>query len=244
MGFVGNKMVCGDYIVYVDESGDPTLAGINDNYPIFVLAFCVFKKDIYSADIIKNVQQLKFNHFGHDMVILHEREILKSTGIFKTLNKENKNQLLNDLNVLIANSDFQLIACVIHKQKLKEQYPNPKSPYDLAMRFGLECLYQFLKDNGQENRLTHIVFEQRGLNEDTLLQQEFKRVCNGDNKDGICYPFDCIMASKKVNSSGLQFADLVARPIGNHTLKPDQPNRAFDILCHKFYDKGFIIFPK
>ncbi len=39
-------------------------------------------------------------------------------------------------------------------------------------------------------------------------------------------------------SSGLQFDDLVARPIGLSTLRPNQPNRAFEILKRKFYCDG------
>lgn len=36
----------------------------------------------------------------------------------------------------------------------------------------------------------------------------------------------------------MQLADLVARPIGLSTLRPNQPNRAFDILKRKFYCDG------
>ena len=39
-------------------------------------------------------------------------------------------------------------------------------------------------------------------------------------------------------SSGLQFADLVARPIGINTFRKNQPNRAFDILKKKFFCAG------
>jgi len=39
-------------------------------------------------------------------------------------------------------------------------------------------------------------------------------------------------------SSGLQFADLVARPIGIKTLRPEQTNRAFEVLERKFYCDG------
>ena len=39
-------------------------------------------------------------------------------------------------------------------------------------------------------------------------------------------------------SSGLQLADLVARPIGLNLLKPEQPNRAFNILKKKFFCSG------
>lgn len=56
------------YIVYVDESGDHSLQSIDDNYPIFVLAFCVFNKRHYSEVIVPALEKFKFNHFGHDQV--------------------------------------------------------------------------------------------------------------------------------------------------------------------------------
>jgi len=33
-----------DYIIHVDESGDHSLESIDPNYPVFVLAFCIFNK--------------------------------------------------------------------------------------------------------------------------------------------------------------------------------------------------------
>jgi len=36
------------------------------------------------------------------------------------------------------------------------------------------------------------------------------------------------------NSTGLQLADLIARPIGRKLLKPEQQNRAFEIINTKF----------
>ncbi len=42
------------------------------------------------------------------------------------------------------------------------------------------------------------------------------------------------MCDKRCNSAGLQLADLVARPIGRKIMDPGQPNRAYDILRHKF----------
>jgi len=41
-----------DYVVYVDESGDHGLKNIDENYPVFVLAFCIFKKQDYIANIV------------------------------------------------------------------------------------------------------------------------------------------------------------------------------------------------
>ena len=39
-------------------------------------------------------------------------------------------------------------------------------------------------------------------------------------------------------SSGLQLADLVARPIGLDFLRPEQENKAFEVLKKKFYCDG------
>lgn len=74
-----------DYVVYVDESGDPNLKKINPNFPVFVLTLCVVKKEVYAEKIIPEMSKFKFRHFGHDMVVLHERDIRKQTGDFKGL---------------------------------------------------------------------------------------------------------------------------------------------------------------
>lgn len=59
------------YIVYVDESGDSNLKSenIDSGYPVFVLALCIFHKRYYADSLVPAVQSLKFNHFGHDMVV-------------------------------------------------------------------------------------------------------------------------------------------------------------------------------
>lgn len=36
-------MNLGDYIIYVDESGDHGLQNIDPDYPVFVLSFCCFR---------------------------------------------------------------------------------------------------------------------------------------------------------------------------------------------------------
>ncbi len=46
------------YIVYVDESGDHSLQSVDDNYPIFVLAFCVFHKRHYSESIVPALRKI------------------------------------------------------------------------------------------------------------------------------------------------------------------------------------------
>lgn len=224
-----------DYIVYVDESGDHGLISIDEQYPIFVLSFCIFHKKNYSEKIVPELMKLKFKIFGHDAVILHEHSIRKKIGHFNKLNKNSREIFLHELTELISSSDFILIAVVIDKRKLKEQYNSPSHPYHLAMEFGLERLYYLFQQLGQADFLTHVIFEARGHPEDRELQEEFIRVRSGDNKFKIILPFEIEIVDKKINSEGLQFADMTARPIGLSQLRPDQPNRAFAILKNKFY---------
>ena len=48
-------------------------------------------------------------------------------------------------------------------------------------------------------------------------------------------PFEIIITDKKANCEGLQIADLMARPIGMSVLRPNQSNRAMEVLEKKFY---------
>lgn len=68
----------GKYIVYVDESGDHGMQSLDVQYPVFVLAFCVFHKRHYSERVVPALETFKFKHFGHDQIVLHEQEIRKA----------------------------------------------------------------------------------------------------------------------------------------------------------------------
>ena len=227
------------YIVYVDESGDHNLKSIDKNYPIFVLAFCVFHKAHYSDSVVPALEKFKFNYFGHDQVVLHENEIRKEKGAFNIFrSREEKHQFLDQLTSIIEANNFILISCTIDKHELQRQGEVESNPYHLALGFCMEALYGFLAEKEQHYTKTHVVVECRGKKEDAELELEFRRVCDGSNRLNQPLPFDVLFADKKVMSSGLQLADLVARPIGLKFLKPEQQNRAFDVLEKKFYCRG------
>lgn len=227
------------YIVYVDESGDHSLQSIDENYPVFVLAFCVFHKRHYSEAIVPALEKLKFNYFGHDQIILHEHEIRKEKGRFNIFkSKAEKYQFLDELTSIIDYSNFILISCTIDKRALRKQSDMESNPYHTALGFCMETLHEFLSEKQMEDKKTHIVVECRGNKEDKELELEFRRICDGNNRLGISFPFEVLFSDKKVMSSGLQLADLVARPIGLNTLRPEQNNRAFEVLKEKFYCDG------
>ncbi len=218
-------------IVYADESGDH--GPVSPEFPVFVLAFCIFSKGAYAETVTTNMHRFKFKHFGHDGVVLHEREIRKATMAFKFLQvAERRAPFLEDMNALIESSPFTLVASVINKQKLRELYVKPFNPYFLAVKFGLERIEKYreaLRDKGT----LHVVFESRGKKEDDELELEFRRVCRA-NQLGRTLDMEPVFVKKEANHCGVQIADLVARPVGLQVLRPDQPNRAWTILETKF----------
>nr|WP_323750612.1 DUF3800 domain-containing protein [Marinobacter sp.] len=227
------------YIVYVDESGDHGMQKIDGQYPLFVLAFCVFHKRHYSEKVVSALEKFKFNHFGHDQVVLHENEIRKEKGAFNIFrSRPEKTEFLDELTGIIEHSNFILISCVIDKRRLNKQSEAGSNPYHLALGFCLETLYEFLEEKQQHETKTHVVVECRGKKEDNELELEFRRFCDGANRLSKPLPFDILFSDKKTMSSGLQLADLVARPIGLSVLKPEQANKAFQVLKKKFYCDG------
>lgn len=243
-----------DYIVYVDESGDHSLTTINKEFPLFVLTFCIFKKSDYTEQVVPAFQRLKFKHFGHDMVIMHEREIRKAEGAFAFLTDAvRRATFMDDINSLVQGAPFQIVAVLIRKAELAKRVSISDNLYHFALRLGLEGVDGFLRERSQHELPTHIVFEARGRKEDDELELEFRRICDGANRRSECLPFRIVLADKRINSTGLQLADLTARPIGRYVLNSLQPNRAYEIIQQKLYvnpatntadDFGLICFPE
>ncbi len=224
-----------DYIVFIDESGDHGLGNIDSEYPMFVLALCIFRKQDYIDVVCPMVQRFKFKHWGHDSVVLHEHDIRKPSGPYGFLfNAARRAEFMTDLNALIEAVPFTLIASVVRKNDLKQAYTLPANPYHLGLEFGLERLHKFLDGCDQADRLTHVVVERRGRREDAQLELEFRRICDGANFMNRRLCLDIVMSPKESNAPGMQLADLMARPIGIKALRPMQPNRAYEILETKF----------
>ncbi len=225
-----------DYVIFVDESGDHSLQSVDRNYPVFVLDFCIFQKTQFANVVVPNVQTFKFAHFGHDIVVLHERDIRQQNPPFVFLKDRQKRETFMDgLSRLIDEAEFTIVATVIDKQRHAETYANPVNPYNLALKFCMERAYGFLREREQHELITHVVAERRGKREDDELELAFRRIRDGSSFQGAMLGFRLVFADKRVNSAGLQLADLTARPIGRHTMDPAQPNRAWEIIRQKLY---------
>ncbi|MFN3262116.1 MAG: DUF3800 domain-containing protein [Pikeienuella sp.] len=230
-----------DFIVYADESGDHGMVSIDLQYPMFALTFCVMRKDEYVGAVVPAMQRFKFGIWGHDSVVLHESEISKSKGAFGFLrtSRELRERFFEELNALMEAAPMTIFASVIQKEKHRAKYANPWNPYEIALHFCMERLHIMLTAENQYGKTVHVVFESRGAREDVELELEFRRIAGNDSHWGWRrhdfgrFDFQPVFIPKAANASGLQLADLTARPIALSQLRPGQPNRAFEIIRPK-----------
>lgn len=238
---VGAVSEFSDYIVFVDESGSPTLSPIDPNHPVFVLVFCVINKWTYCDIIQPAVKRLKFEFFGHDMAVLHSHEIRKRSGEFAFLMNEKKRMaFLAQLDEIISRAEVNIIAHVIDKVALCDSEMAARNPYHTAMDGCLISLGLFLLQRGQAGKLTHIIAESRGRAEDRDLRKAFDDMqlwLNTNIPSSAETPFALQFAEKKINSAGLQLADLFGHPIGRNAIDPEQPNHAFEIVRRKIFQE-------
>jgi hypothetical protein len=228
-----------DYLVFVDESGDHNLENlVNNQYPVFVLAFCIIKMCDYVNQVVPKIQTLKLNYWGQENIIFHENDLRKDkeSFVFFRGKQEIKTAFLNELNNLMLILPYTLIPVVIDKVRLIQKYPSTWNPYETALYLGMERLNTFLIKNKQVGKKQLVQFESRGKKEDNTLDLEFRKIINNENQWG-CYNIDFkklnyhpVFIKKEANITGIQIADLIARPFGLHYLKPEQNNRAVEIL--------------
>lgn len=224
----------GDYVVYVDESGDHGLEKVSADYPVFVLLFAIFRKTDYVEKVCPTVQRLKLATWGHDEVVLHEHELRKPHGDFLfLLNQEARSKFNAELAAIMATLPVTVIAVVIDKPAFVAKYKDPVGPYEYALEAGLERAHRHLESLGQGDRETPVIVECRGKKEDAELELVFRRVCDGENVLRKKLPFRHYMIPKAANSIGLQMADLMARPVGLRHFRPAQANRAYEVIQQK-----------
>lgn len=221
----------GDYVVFVDESGDHSLTPANPEYPVFVLALVIFRFDDYLGRFLPDLHGVKYTIFGNDAVVLHEREIRRRLGHFGgRFSSQQRSDLLTALTELVAAANFRIIHIVVDKKNFSLDEHGVRSIYHLALGEAMHKLQQFLLSMGCSSEPVPVLFESRGRAEDADLAAEFKRLLRSV-PGGLDLQFHSV--EKRANIAGLQLANLVARPLGLKYLNPLQPNRSFDALAEK-----------
>lgn len=230
------------YTLFLDESGDHSLVTIDDEYPVFSLAGCVFENEYYHMEAINVIDELKIRYWGDSDIIFHYREMRKRIGKYRNLkNFHIRKSFYDDLYDMLIDLDFKIISSVIDKKGLVAQYFYPVSPYDLTFTFIIERFQHFLKRNDATGT---IIIESR----ENSQNEHLKRLYNKTLLKGTSYLQGVDISEyikglefvqKKDNVVGCQLADIIAYPVAWHGLSVEKETELFDTIFSKFYT-GYI----
>lgn len=223
---------------FLDETGDHGLGFVDENFPIFLLAGCLFETAEYEK-ISREINAFKKDFFKTTEVILHSRDIRKCDGAFQILfDLELKKRFYERLNAIIAGANFIAIAVAIDKKRHIEKYGAiADNPYTICLSYILERLV-FCTDQNSTPSTVSIIIEKRGKKEDKQLLAHYNSVIDKGTYHVIASRFkqritDFTMMSKRDNNVGLQIADLCAYPIARHVLNSEEPYIPFEIIEDK-----------
>ena len=153
---------------------------------------------------------------------------------------------MDELTQLVRDAQFKCFCIVIDKLKVPDRHKS-YDPYHISLSRGFRQIENYLKvhDPNELAKELHIVFEARGRDDDAALSKAYKQVSvQGSLLEPVATrdysKFRLELMDKKSNSTGLQIADLTARPIGNHYLhasgqrsRTDQ--RSIEVLLEKLH---------
>jgi len=229
--------------LFLDETGDHGLSFVDKNFPLFLLAGCLFS-DAELIKIEKEINDFKIEFFGTTKVILHSRDIRKCEGPFQILfDLELKRKFYEKLNKIMSEANFTIIGSGVNKEEhIKKYGRGAKDPYALSLSFIMERLI-FCLDKKGNNSVADVLIEKRGRKEDQLLLNQYNKILD----TGTYYvtperlkskidKFDSFL--KRENTIGLQIADLCAYSLARYVLNPSEPYPPFDIIKAKIYCDG------
>lgn len=227
------------YHFFIDETGDHGLTFIDPNFPLFLLAGCLFTDDELKKAEGK-INGLKMEFFNTEEVILHSREIRKCEGAFQILfDLEIKKRFYEKVNAIMSEAKFAIIASGVDKEEhIKKYGKDAGNPYSISLSFIMERLI-YCSDSSADSRVD-IKIEKRGRREDAQLLEQYNRIkdsgtyfVNASRFKNRISDFDFV--AKKENVIGLQIADLCAYPLARHVLNSEEPYIPFKIIQDKIY---------
>ncbi len=212
--------------VYLDECGQHALSGA-DPFPVFVLSAVIVRKADEQV-INAKWKQWKHSYLGSDAIV-HEPDIRHGRVPFQG---EQGERAAANLPAILRELDFAAMAVVVNRSEYIARIGSgpldaslPDHVYLMALDFLMERLV-FVLDKDFGGARAVVIAESRGPKEDALLQHEFSRL----HLDGTSYvsagwfrqqlDSGLLFHPKTANMTGLQLADLLARPIGEKVGNP------------------------
>lgn len=231
------------YHLFIDETGDHGLSFVDKNFPLFLLAGCLFEER-QLENVEKEINDFKREFFKTTEVILHSRDIRKCEGAFQILfDLEVKKHFYERLNSIIGGAEFIIIGSGVNKENhIKKYGKGAEDPYALSLSFIIERLI-FCLDKKDSSTTVDIKIEKRGRFEDQQLLNQYNKILDkgtyfvsSERLKKRVSNFESFL--KKDNIIGLQLADLCAYPLARYILNPNQPYPPFDIIKSKIYCDG------
>lgn len=235
------------YILFLDECGVHHMSPVKDHFPYFCLCGIIVDVERFATfDRIWKTWKAKW--LGSSSYPIHEPNVRRRSKEFHNEDPIKEQQLLDSLEAQIADLEFHCIAAVIDKKEFAERYPSgsvddflPKSTYLMCVDFVFERFVHFLYSVGEE-AYGLVVAESRGAREDTEVHAEFLRLHvegtqwhSETNFRAMLRPY-IEFKRKERNDSGLQIADLAARPIIEKVKDPGRSPERWEAFAPKFYD--------
>ena len=232
-----STVLASEQVAFIDESGDAVLDPIDPQFPVFVLAICVFQRASYEALVVPSFRELKRRYFGREDVAFHERDIRQRRGMFTSIGGEaRREQLMFDLTRALVESPFTVVAAVARKNELVAQQPFGPDLYQVCPRTGLYQVFEYLRNETPHPFPIDVIAESRGRKEDRQLKQAFDEFQRPPGATPAQVPgFELSFAGKTAGRIGLEIADLVAYPIARHVLGRPQQRDPFRLIERKMY---------
>jgi hypothetical protein len=244
----------GNLILFLDESGDHSLLKIDQQYPMFVLAGCIFESDYHEKVVVSEVEKFKKDLFNNPKLILHTEDITHNrNGFERIVETDFRKHFYEAENKLLEKLDYKILACAIKKDEHFKKYGLAAiDPYMLS----LDCLVErFVFELEAQGVKGIIIAESRNSILDNQLELAFLNlkvqgtgfVSASKIKQAIT---QLVIKDKKENIAGLQLADLIASPIGRHILgKRNQVDYRviegkYRSQQGKYFGYGLVVLPK
>ena len=242
------------YYLYLDECGDHNLANFDPSFPIFTLCGILISEED-DLPLNAKIVEMKRKYWGEKKVILHSRDIRKFEKGFEILfDPEVKKVFYEDVDAVMSETDYTIVACSIMKEKYIRKYGRLNDDvYGLSLSFIMERAVYYLDSMNDPDAQLQVIVEKRGKREDASLLSYYNEVfdrgtyfVNAGRFKKYVKGFE--FRDKKEDIIGLQIADLAAYPITRYVLDNEAYNRAFEVVEGKIYTQngrrhGLKIFP-
>ena len=179
------------------------------------------------------MERLKFEYLWtrHGGCFTNERFARRSRRSGLLLDAQVRASFMERLTGVVRSAPFLVVASAIRKNEFKERRGTALNPYNVALEYGLERVFFQLQDRGQVGRKDCCHLRKSRVESRTISWElEFRRIMDATKVNGMAQTLEFHIASKQVNSSGLQLADMVARPIALKIIRAEatQPSLGHD----------------